>query len=147
MWSGRNGLTGSGSDADTLTMEGTVQGGEKVLAIQSYSYEERQELLPELAMALQRCGGWVLDRRVISGTTLELTVEVAMSAAVDLYGAMVQAGLELTRTGHAALTELCQRCKYMRALAGLSQMVTLRLEVSFPGELPVDTMAAHVPTA
>lgn len=128
-------------------MEGLTQSGEKVLEIQGYSYEERQDLLPALSAALNRCGGWVLDRRVLSSTTLEIVVEVTLSAAMEMHAAMMQAGLELTRTGHAALTGLCLRCMYLQELAILGQTVAIRLEVSFPGELPAETMSAHAPAA
>lgn len=98
--------------------------------IQGYSYAERQGLLPVLTRAVAQCGGWVLDRKMLSDSTLEIRVEVELRAALDLYAGMVAAGLELTRTGHMALTELCLCLKHV-PLLDATQLITIRVEISF----------------
>lgn len=102
----------------------------QTLQIQSYSYENRQGLMPMLTSAVASCGGWVLDRRMLSEATLELRVEVELRAALDLYAELIAAGLELTRSGHIAFTELCLCSKHTH-LVDQSQLITLRLEISF----------------
>src|SRR3984885_5766140 len=55
------------------------------LDIQGFSYEERHGLLPSLTSAFADCGGWILDRKTISATTMEFRLEIQLRAVVDLY--------------------------------------------------------------
>jgi hypothetical protein len=101
------------------------------LEIQGYSYEERHGLLPTLASAFADCGGWVLDRKTLSPTTMEFRLEIQLRAAIDLYSSILAAGLELTRAGHLGLAHLCTCHKNLSAPSDLGQIVTIRLEISF----------------
>jgi hypothetical protein len=108
------------------------------LDIQGFSYEERHGLLPMLTTAFADCGGWVLDRKTLSPTMMEFRVEIQLRAAVDLYASIVASGLELTRAGHLALTELCACRRHQPATADLSAIVSIRIEISF-----LDDMTLH----
>lgn len=99
--------------------------------IQSFSYEERQGILSSLTSAFADCGGWIIDRRTISASTVEFRIEVQLRAVLDLYAALVSSGLELTRAGHLALAELCTCRKNLSVAADLGQIVAIRLEISF----------------
>ncbi len=99
--------------------------------IQGFSYEERHGLLPTLTSAFADCGGWVLDRKTLSPTTMEFRVEIQLSAILDLYASIVSSGLELTRGGHLALTDLCTCRRHHTTAADLGQIVSIRLEISF----------------
>ena len=101
------------------------------IEIQGFTYEDRHDVLPGLTAALGRCGGWILDRRTASPTQLEFRVEVQLRAVLDLYGALLEQGVELTRAGHEGLTELCARRKHVRHVAELGQVVSVRLDLSF----------------
>lgn len=101
------------------------------IEIQAFTYEDRHGMLPALTAALGRCGGWILDRRTVSPTQLEFRVEIQLRAVLDLYGALVEQGVELTRAGHEGLTDLCARRKHVRHSAELGQVVAVRLELSF----------------
>ena len=68
------------------------------LDIQGFSYEERHGLLPTLTSAFADCGGWILDRKTLSPTTIEFRVEIQLRAVVDLYSSILGSGLELTRS-------------------------------------------------
>jgi hypothetical protein len=103
----------------------------RLLDIQGFSYEERQGLLPTLTSALADCGGWILDRKTLSPTTMEFRLEIQLRAAVDLYSAILAAGLELTRAGHLGLTHLCTCRKNLSTPADLGQVVALRIEITF----------------
>jgi hypothetical protein len=116
------------------------------LEIQSYSYEERNGLLPSLTAAFADCGGWLLDRRAVSHSTVEFRLELELRAVLDLYAALVSIGLELTRSGHLSLTELCTCQKNLSAAADLGQIVSLRLEVSFLEEPTLQTLLASART-
>ncbi len=111
----------------------------QTLEIQGYSYESRQDVLPVLTSAVARCGGWVLDRKRLSETTMELRVEVELRAALDLYAGMIGAGLELTRCGHLSLTELCLCRKHVRVIDP-AQLVTIRVEICFLGEANLQSL-------
>ena len=126
-----------------MTFESTP-GAQKIsipsLDLQSFSYDERGNVLPVLLAALADCGGWVLDRRTISASVVELRVEVQLRSIVDLYGSIVAAGLELTRSSHLSLTDLCTCRKNVPTISDLGQIVTLRLEISFLEELTLHTL-------
>jgi hypothetical protein len=109
------------------------------LDIQGFSYEERHGLLPTLASAFADCGGWILNRKTLSPTTMEFRIEIQLRAVVDLYSSILASGLELTRAGHLGLTHLCICRKNLSASADLGQIVTLRIEISF---LEDDTLHA-----
>ena len=107
------------------------------LDIQGFSYEERHGLLPMLTTAFADCGGWILDRKTLSPSMMEFRLEIQLRAVVDLYASIVASGLELTRAGHLALTELCA-CRLHQAPTYLNNVVTIRIEISF-----LDDMTLH----
>jgi hypothetical protein len=112
------------------------------LDLQSFSYDERTSVLPVLLSALADSGGWVLDRRTLSASMVELRLEVQLRSIIDLYGSIIAAGLELTRSSHLALTDLCTCRRNAMNGADLGQIVTLRLEVSFLEELTLQSLLA-----
>ena len=99
--------------------------------LQGYCYGERGELLPALTTAFTECGGWVLERRTISSTTLEYSFEIQLAGILDLYGSMAALGIELTRSAHAVLTDLCTCRQHITRSVDPCQILTLRLEISF----------------
>ena len=101
------------------------------LDIQGFSYEERQGLLPSLTSAFADCGGWILNRRTLSPTSMEFRVEIQLRAVIDLYASIISSGLELTRAGHLGFTHLCTCRKNLKTAIDLGQIVTIRLEISF----------------
>ena len=66
------------------------------LDIQGFSYEERLGLLPTLTSAFADCGGWILDRKTLSPSTIEFRVEIQLRAVVDLYASIIASGLEFS---------------------------------------------------
>jgi hypothetical protein len=110
------------------------------LDIQAFTYEQRAGLLPGLTSAFNNCGGWVLDRKNLSPTNVEFRVEIQLRAALDLYAAILSTGVELTRAGHEALTELCTRRKHLSLSAKLGQIVTLRLEIAFLDDITLHSL-------
>jgi hypothetical protein len=105
------------------------------LDIQGFTYEQRNDLLPDLTAAFSNCGGWILDRKALSANNMEFHVELQLRAVMDLYAAIVATGVELTRAGHDAFTELCTRRKHQRVTAELGQIVGIRLEITFLDDL------------
>jgi hypothetical protein len=98
--------------------------------IQGFSYDERRDVLPVLTSSFAECGGWILDRKTLSATTMEFRIEIQLRAILDLYASIISSGIELTRSGHLALTDLCT-CHRHHTSAEHSQIVPIRLEISF----------------
>ena len=101
------------------------------LDIQGFSYEEREGLLPTLTNAFADCGGWILDRKTLSPSMMEFRVEIQLRAALDLYASLVASGVELTRAGHLALTDLCALRRHQTISTDLNDVVSIRIEISF----------------
>ena len=101
------------------------------LALHGYTYRERQGLLPSLLTAFTNCGGWVLERKTTSATTVEFRLEIQLRAIVDLYSSLVESGIELTRTTHAQLTDLCTCRHNLARNSHPAQILTIKLELSF----------------
>jgi hypothetical protein len=109
------------------------------LSIQGFSYDERQGLLPTLISGFAECGGWVLDRRTLSPRTMEIRLEIQLRSALDLYASIISSGLELTRSGHLGLTDLCT-CRRNLSASDLGQVVEIRLEISFLEDLTLHSL-------
>ncbi len=103
----------------------------RVFDLQGYSYAERATLLPTLTTAFTHCGGWVLERRTTSPTTIEFRLELQLRAIIELYAALVAAGVELTSVAHDTLSGLCTCRRHGTHAVNLRQVITLRLELSF----------------
>ncbi|WP_169315278.1 hypothetical protein [Terriglobus roseus] len=91
-------------------------------------------LLPRLTRAIDVAGGWVLRRRVLSATAVELSIELQFPALPEIYGALLGCGLQLTRDSHHALSERCNCSLHMRPRRGTSSYLLIRLEVHFRPE-------------
>lgn len=110
------------------------------LDIQGFSYDERADVLPGLLVALADCGGWVLDRKALTSSLIELRVEVQLRSILELYGSIISAGLELTRSSHRALTDLCTCRRNMTAATDLGQVVTVKMQISFLEEITLHSL-------
>jgi len=99
--------------------------------LQGYSYQDRQGLLATLTYALTQSGGWVLERKSLSATTMEFRIEIELQGIVELYASLVGAGLELTRTAHDTLTVLCTSRKHIAASQTPDRLLSIRLELNF----------------
>ena len=112
----------------------------QVVDIQGYSYEPSEGLLRNLNRILVTAGSWILDRRPISSTNYEFTLEIELRFVLDLYAGIIASGVELTRVNHLALTDLCTCRLHSSGSREQRQIVGLRLEVCFltqPGSNPL----------
>ena len=112
----------------------------QLLEIQGYSYEPSEALLRKLNRTLVNSGGWILDRRAISPSTYELSLEFEMRFIVDLYAAVIAAGLELTRCNHMALTDLCTCRLHLVGKRDMRQIIGMRIEISFLKQLTLHNL-------
>lgn len=101
------------------------------LEISTFSYEERRVILPAVIEALEHCGCFLLDRKPTSFTQMEFCFELHAFAVVDLYAALIAAGLELTRSSHEDLTTLCTVRRYNVRPSSLPSLLTVCLQVNF----------------
>jgi hypothetical protein len=115
------------------------------LDIQGFSYEERHGFLPTLTSAFAECGGWILDRKTLSPTTMEFRIEIQLRAIIDLYASILGSGLELTRAGHLGLAHLCTCRKNLSTPTDLGQVVTNRIEISFLEDATLHSLFAKPP--
>jgi len=74
--------------------------------------------------------------------SMGMTSALKLRSIVDLYGSVLAAGLELTRSSHLALTDLCTCRKNVPAASDLGQIITLRLEISFLEDLTLHSLLA-----
>jgi hypothetical protein len=109
--------------------------GASTIEIQTFSYEERRIIFPAITEALDLCGCWLLDRRPLSFTQMEFYFEVPLRSVVDLYAAIIAAGLELTRASHEDLTTLCILRQHQDHPSNLAGVATVRLEIAFIEDL------------
>ena len=112
----------------------------RTFELAGYSYGERATLLPALTSAFTQVGGWVLDRKTTSSNAVEFTIELQLRSVVELYSAIVAAGIELTRATHATLTGLCTCRRHTGYAVGLKEVLTLRLEVSFLEDITLHSL-------
>jgi hypothetical protein len=112
------------------------------LDIHAFTYEQRHGLLPTLTDAFSNCGGWMLERKTLSSTHMEFRVEIQLRSVLDLYAAIVAAGIELTRAGHESLTELCSRPAHLKLATELGQVLTIRLELNFLDDMTLHSLLA-----
>src|SRR5437764_6570356 len=103
--------------------------------IQGFSYTERRDLLPVLLSAIADCGGWVLGRRSLSTSSIEFRLEIQMCSILDLYASIISSGLELTRSGHIAMSNLCTCLTYHDAALESGRILSICMEVSFLDDL------------
>jgi len=113
------------------TAPASMNVGEVQLDVRSFTYDDRRDILTALGEAMNRCGCWLLERKALSTTQMEYRFEVQLHSAVDLYIALIECGLELTRASHLELTELCMLRKHNQSQCELRRVIHVRLEISF----------------
>ena len=106
----------------------------------AYCYSDRVGILPRLTSAFTNSGGWVLERRTLSPTTMDFRFEIQLMGIVELYGQLVGLGLELTRNTHDQLTELCTLWKHMMNSRESCPVVTVRLEIQFLADVTLHSI-------
>ena len=107
--------------------------------IRGYSYDERSDLLPAVTTAITEAGGWVLEQKPVSCNAVSFYVEIQLGSIVDFYSSVLATGLEITRSSHFSLTELCTFREHFGG-SGARNVVRLRLEVTLLEELSIHSL-------
>lgn len=69
----------------------------------------RNSTLPSLQNAILDCGGWIAQRDLFRSSRISIVLEFPRDICMEIYGALVGRGLELTARSHRSMSELC-RC-------------------------------------
>ena len=102
--------------------------------VRGFSNQDRYQILAALEGTLNSCGCWLLDQRALSAAKMEMVFEVQLRSALDLYGALIAAGVELSRDSHATLTRLWTLRRHNMQSGVHGNLVSVRLEISFVEE-------------
>lgn len=98
------------------------------MEMKAVSSEDPWRLMRTLAGGIAECGGWVLSRAEIEIGTIRVVFEFERRACMEIYAALIAAGVELSPTGHMRLTELCQ-CTRSRQQSCGEEIASVELEV------------------
>jgi hypothetical protein len=109
------------------------------LDLQSYSYSDRYNVLQTLTNSLTNSGAWITDRNTVSSSITELRLEIQLCSVVELYIALMESGLELTRAAHDALTDLWT-CHNNLDISSGSNVINVRLEVNFLEDITLHSL-------
>ena len=98
------------------------------LEIQAISAVEPSHLVRALTGAILGCGGWVLTRSMSDSGRVTVLFEFERRACVEIYTALIASGIELSRSGHLRMTELCQcTCNHLSECG--AEIASIELEV------------------
>lgn len=103
----------------------------KQIRLRCFTYEDRCVVFAATMHALDRCGCWREVMQATSATQVEICFSVPVSAADDLYGGLIAAGVEMTRETHQSLTWLCTLLRHQPEVMSLAGAVNVRLEMNF----------------
>lgn len=103
------------------------------LRLRAFTYNSRVEALPALRKSVVSAGGWMLHRKHTSPTSAEVRVEIQSHRLLDLYAAIIAAGMELTRPAHRAMAEACSCALHLPERR--RSIATVHVDVSFLGDV------------
>jgi hypothetical protein len=132
---------------NTLSSKIPIQGGlmqQHSIDIKTFSYAERAAVLPQLTTSFADCGGWVLDRKTLSPTTVQFRIEIQLRSVLDLYTAILSVGIELTRAAHLSFQDLCTCRQHLQSSVELGQVLTLRIEISFLDDVTLHSLLSTI---
>lgn len=78
-----------------------------VMEMEASSVEVPAQLVKTLTSVILDSGGWMLSRGASDTGRVNMLFEFERQACVDIYSALVEAGVELGQSDHVRLTELC----------------------------------------
>lgn len=87
-----------------------------IVEFKAYSPMAPAPLGESLSTAILGCGGWFLQRGQSCRETLSCLVEFECERALDIYAALVDLGIQLSRNAHISLTKLCQCSRHPACL-------------------------------
>ena len=98
------------------------------LELTAVSSVEPSQLVRIVTGAILGCGGWVLTRSTTDSGRVTILFEFERQACVEIYTLLIAAGIELSRSGHLRMTELCQ-CTRSQSVDCGAEIASIELEV------------------
>lgn len=98
------------------------------LEIKAVSTVEPSQLVRMATGAILGCGGWVLTRSMSDSGRVTILFEFERHACMDIYTVLIASGIELSRTGHLRMTELCQ-CTLNHLSACGAEIASIEIEI------------------
>ena len=98
------------------------------LEMKAVSREKPSRLVESLTDEITECGGRVLCRGADPAGKINFLFEFERQSCLDIYCALVAAGVELNQSGHFRLTELYQCTRRQRRKRG-AEIASLDLEI------------------
>jgi hypothetical protein len=113
------------------------------MEMKAIALEDPASLVKVLTGAILGSSGWILSRGANDTGTVSMLFEFERRACVDIYSALIGAGLELSQSGHIRLTELCQCTRSNRPDCG-TEIASVDLEIqTFPLEKETKVLASQ----
>lgn len=115
------------------------------MVIRACTWEQRGRVLKAMALALHTNGCWLTKQTQLAVSQMEFLFDMRLSSSLEVYSALMAAGLELSHSGHSQLTNLCVLRRHSHwHLVELGSVLTVRLQVNFleEGDLEMGMSAA-----
>ncbi len=139
------GLADEGGMSHTATMVSKQMIPPEGWSIQmrAISMEDPIDVLENLSNAVLNCGGWILSRGANDSGVVNMLFEFERQACIDIYGAVVGTGLELSQSGHIRFTELCH-CTLFQTDEHAHEVAGIELEIqAFSNDLLQAMESSH----
>ncbi len=101
------------------------------LHLHGLTLDHREGILSSLFEAVDRAGGWVLERQATSAQALTILIEMQSRVLVEMYAAIAGSDVQLTRQSHHLLTDRCNCLQNLHTPGRLSSLLTVRLDIAF----------------
>jgi hypothetical protein len=98
------------------------------LELTAVSAVDPSQLVRVVTGAILGCGGWVLTRSTTDSGRVTILFEFERQACVEIYTVLIASGIELSRSGHLRMTELCHCTRNQLAECG-TEIASIELEI------------------
>jgi hypothetical protein len=96
------------------------------------SHGVRDQVLPAILAVVSAGSCWLREWHLHTLSQIDFCFEMHLRSAIEMYGALMETGLEMTPESHADLTALCTLRRHSRCTRDtVGQVVSVRLDVSF----------------
>ncbi len=104
--------------------------------LKSLTRQPIDAILPNLVQLVALNGGWLLERRPASPTSVELDLDLRLRSVFEIYTALLASGLELNREAHLTLAGCCGSLWHTEWSLARDRAISFRLEIRYVSTLP-----------
>jgi hypothetical protein len=119
------------SETSVQTLAPATAAQSQPLELRCFTYDDRRVVFAAMMHSLDRCGCWREAMQANSHTQVEICFSVTVSAADELYGGLIAAGVEMTRETHQSLTWLCTLRRHQPPTLRHAAAIDVKLEMNF----------------